>query len=393
MHIDIHDPAYVVDPYPTYDTLRERCPITHSDLYGGFWLLSRYDDVKKIALDWRAYTSSVPGKNAIPVIMRRTEPFLPIECDPPLHSRYRALVNPVFSAARIEEIRPRIEAIAARCVDKLIAQGGGDVVADYCVQVATGTLAEFTNLPREDTHKWVAWVDRMFDPRDREGGAKASQEMGAYIEALIAERRAKPTGDFISMLMEQEVEGHKLSDKDIRQFVFVQFGAGFETTSDAMSVALHWFARHPEDRTRIAGNPDLVPTAIEEFIRFAPPIQIFGRVATRDHEWHGGEIHTGDVVAMGFGSANHGPAVFAEPARCMLDRAPNPHVAFGSGIHHCLGASVARMEMEITLREWCLHAPAFRLADNAEPQWKSRGDRRGLRAMHVQMTDDDHNDK
>lgn len=379
--VDIHDPAFVVDPYPTYEHLREAKPIMHSELYGGFWLLTRYEDVKKIALDWRTFTSSVPGKNAIPVIMRRTEPFLPIEADPPLHSRYRALVSPVFSAARIAEIRPRIEALARRCVEKIIANAGGDLVADYCIPVATGTLAEFTNLPREDTPKWVAWVDRMFDPRDREGGAIATREMGEYIEALIAERRAEPRDDFISMLMAQEVDGYKLSDKDIRQFVFVQFGAGFETTSDAMSVALHWLATHPEDRARLAAAPDLVPAAIEEFVRFASPIQIFGRVCTRDHDWHSAHIHAGDVVAMGFGSANHDPHVFAEPGTCKMDRSPNPHLGFGAGIHQCLGAPVARMELAITLDLFCNHAPAFQLAPNAEPVWKPRGDRRGLRSL------------
>jgi cytochrome P450 len=383
-HIDIHDPAFVQNPYPVYQQLREHCPIMHSDLYLGFWLLTNYDDVKKIALEWRSYTSSVPGRNAIPAIIRRTEPLLPIECDPPLHSRYRALVNPVFSSARIEQIRPRIEAIARGCVDKLLAQGGGDVVADYCVPVAVGTLAEFTNLPREDAPLWVRWIDQMFDPRDRETGARATQELATYIDALIARRRAQPTDDFISMLMAQEVDGHKLSDKDLRAFVFVQFGAGFETTSDAMSVALHWLAQHPGDVARLATNLHLIPTAAEEFIRFATPIQIFGRIATHDHEWHGAHIRKGDAVAMGFGSANHDPHVFSEPERCVLDRNPNPHLAFGVGIHQCLGAPVARMEMAITLHEFCHRVSSFRLADEA-PHWKTRGDRRGLRTLKIQI--------
>jgi cytochrome P450 len=122
---DIHNPAFVVEPYPTYNQLRDNCPVMHSYLYGGIWLLTRYEDVRTAALDWQSYTSSVPGVTAIPIITQRTEPMLPIELDPPLHSRYRALINPVFSKARIEEIRPKVEAIATRLIDELFERGGG----------------------------------------------------------------------------------------------------------------------------------------------------------------------------------------------------------------------------------------------------------------------------
>jgi len=376
--VDIHDTAFALDPFPTYDRLRRDCPAAHSERYGGFWLLTRYEDVKKAATDWRTYTSSVVGVTAIPIITQRTEPQLPIELDPPLHSRYRALVNPVFAAARIDELRPRVRAIAVELIDALVARDGGDLVADYAVPLSVRTLAAFTGLPEADSDQWVAWIRRMFDVRDRTDGARASQEFRAYIDDLIAARRQQPCGDFISLLMESEIEGHRLSDGELHSFCTVQFGAGFETTADAMSTSLSYLAAHSADRERLTADPRVIPLAVEEFLRYISPIQIFGRNATRNVELHGQTIKAGDIVALSFGSADHDPTAFPDPERCVLDRAPNRHLAFGGGPHLCLGAPVARLEMTVTLEEFTRRVPWYSVAPGATVDWKTRGDRRGL---------------
>jgi cytochrome P450 len=357
--------------------------VIHSRHYGGFWLLTRYEDVRNAALDWQTYTSGVPGVTAIPIITRRTEPMLPIELDPPLHSRYRALLSPVFSKERIARMRPTIEAIARRLVDRLIEQGGGDLVADYAVPLSVETLAEFTNLPKSDSARWVAWIQRMFDVTRPEDSAQASHEMGRYVDQLITDRRQAPGHDFISLLMEAEVDGHRLADGEIHSFCTVVFGAGFETTADAMSLTLYHLAEHPGDHRRLASDPELIPTAVEEFLRFISPIQIFGRNATRDVDLHGRTIGEGDVVALSFGSANHDPAAFPEPGRCILDRSPNRHLAFGAGVHLCLGAPVARMEMEITLGEFGRRVSTLQLAPDRGVTWRKRGDRCGLASLPV----------
>jgi len=381
--VDIHDQAFALDPFPTYDRLRRDCPAPHSERYGGFWLLTRYEDVRKAATDWRTYTSSVVGVTAIPIITQRTEPQLPIELDPPLHSRYRALVNPVFSGARIDELRPRVRAIAVELIEALVARGGGDLVADYAVPLSVRTLAAFTGLPEADADRWVAWIRRMFDVRDRDDGARASREFGDYIDALIAARRQEPCGDFISLLMESEVEGHRLTDGELHSFCTVQFGAGFETTADAISTSLSYLSAHPDDRERLAADPRMIPPAVEEFLRYVSPIQIFGRNATRDVELHGQTIKKGDIVALSFGSADHDPTVFPEPERCVLERAPNRHLAFGGGPHLCLGAPVARLEMTVTLEEFARRVPRYSIAPGATVSWKTRGDRRGLATCPV----------
>jgi len=375
-NLDIHAPGFARDPYPAYRELREGCPVMHSDDYGGFWLLSRYEDVRQAALDWQTYTSSVVGVTAIPVITPRTEPQLPIELDPPLHSRYRALVNPVFSAKRIEELRPAITAIVDELIVALLAKGQADLVADYAVPLSVRTLAAFTGLPLQDSRLWVAWINRMFNVHDREDGRRAGAEFGAYINDLIAERRRQPTGDFISLLMDSAIEGHRLSDKEIHSFCTVVFGAGFETTADALSVTFHYLAEHPEAWEALKARPELVPTAVEEFLRFISPIQIFGRNTTKEVELHGRTIPKGDVVALGFGSANHDPAVFPQPERCVLERSPNRHLAFGAGVHLCLGAPVARLELGVTLARFLERVGDIRITGPVE--WKMRGDRRGI---------------
>jgi len=370
-----------MDPYPAYRTLRARCPVARSEHYGGHWLLTRYRDVRDAALNWQSFTSSVPGVTALPIITPRTEPQLPIELDPPLHARYRALVNPVFSKRRVNELRPAVESIVDELLDALLERGNVDLVADYAVPLSVRTLAAFTGLPVEDARLWVAWITRMFNVHDRGDGERAGREFEAYIDDLIRACRRRPREDFIGLLMASEVEGQRLSDAEIRSFCTVVFGAGFETTADALGVTFYYLARHPETWERLRAEPGLIPTAVEEFIRYISPIQIFGRNASRDVVLHGQTISGGEVVALSFASANHDPEVFPVPEQCILDRHPNRHLGFGAGIHLCLGAPVARLEMDTTLSTFCRRVPRWELTE--PPMWKTRGDRRGLASLHV----------
>ena len=383
--VDIHDRAFVADPFPAFERLRRECPVARSNRYGGFWLLSRYDDVRAAAINWRDYTSSVPGVTAIPVITPRTEPQLPIEIDPPRHSRYRALVGPVFAPQRVLAITPRIGALARSLFKKMAASGKAEFVSEFCVPVATTSLAAFTDVPLEDSDRWVGWITRMFDVGDPAAGAAASRELVAYIEKLIAARRAEPTGDFISMLIAAEIDGERLDDNQIRSFMTVVFGAGFETTADALSVMLHWIAGHPQTLERLAGEPALIPSAVEEFLRYSSPIQVFGRNASHDMCLHGRNIRSGDIVALGFGSANRDPSAFEAPDELRLDRTPNKHLTFGAGPHLCAGAGVARMEMAVTLEALIEIGASLALDAAQPPRWKTRGDRRGLARLPLMI--------
>ncbi len=385
---DIHDPEFARDPYPTYAQLRDQCPVKYSELYGRTWMLTRAADVRDAARDWKTYTSSVAGVTAIPVITPRTEPQLPIELDPPLHSRYRALVRPVFTGERIEELAPAIAAIVAELLDGLLGQERTDLIADFAVPLSVRTLATFTGLPPQDAPLWVSWITRMFNVRDREDGARAGAEFGVYIDRLIAERRSSlergaRTNDFITLLMESDVDGHRLSDQEIHSFCTVVFGAGFETTADGLGVMLDYLGQHACAWSKLVSSPDIIPEAVEELVRYSSPIQIFGRNTTRDVVLHGETIPEGAIVAVAFGSANHDPSEFSDPEQCVLDRSPNRHVGFGAGVHLCLGAPLARLEMRLTLEALVTRVLWIELFEGAV--WKTRGDRRGLASLPARL--------
>jgi cytochrome P450 len=383
---DHHDPRFVEDPAGVIGPIREREPLVHSQLYGGFWMLTRYEDVTRAALDYESFTSSVPGLTIIPPSQPRSEPLIPIELDPPAHARYRGLVNALFSRARIEELRPDLEALATRLLEPFAERGGGDVVAGFAHPMSLGSLARLMDLPEEDEASWFDWVERMFATAraDRDDQREAVGSAEAYLDGLIAERHAEPRDDFLGLLLEAEVDGRRLSDAEVRQFGILMLLAGYETTAGAMGLTLMYLAEHQEQRAELLGDVDaLAHTAVNELLRYISPVQVFCRNAARDLELHGRTIPAGDVVLLAYGSANHDPRAFPEPDSCLLDRRPNPHVAFGHGHHLCLGANLARLELTIMLERLAELFPDFELDPFRPPTWKPRGDLRALSSLHL----------
>ncbi len=386
MSFDHHAPQFVRDPESVFGPIREEHPLLHSDLYGGFWLLTRYDDVTAAANDHELFTSAVAGTTLIPSTQPRTDPLLPIELDPPEHTRYRALVNPVFAKPRLDAMRPDLEALATRLLEPFARNGGGDVMADFAHPMSLGSLARLMNLPEEDEGRWFNWVERMYSNAllDTDDHAEAAREAEAYIGARIAERRQEPRDDFLGMLLQAEVEGHRLSDPEVRQFGMLMLLAGYETTSGAMGMSLLHLAQHPEQRAQLFGDKDrLAHTAVNELLRVVSPVQVFGRNAARDVDLYGETIPAGDVVLLAYGAANHDPRAFENPERCVLDRHPNRHVAFGHGRHLCLGANLARLELTIMIECFADLFPEFRVDPERPPTWKPRGDVRALASLHL----------
>ncbi len=383
---DHHDPRFVKDPESVFGPIREEQPLLHSDLYGGFWLLSRYDDVTAAALDHESFTSAVVGTTVIPPSQPREHPLLPIELDPPEHTRYRALVNPLFAKPRIDALRPDLEALATRLLEPIARNGGGDVMAEFAHPMSLGSLALLMNLPADDEERWFDWVERMFSNalRDKADQAEAVRDAEAYIDELIAERRRAPRDDFLGTLLAAEVDGHRLSDLELRQFGVLMLLAGYETTSGAMGMSLLHLAQHPEQRAQLFGDTHgLAHLAVNELLRFVSPVQVFARNAARDVELHGQTIPAGDVVLLAYGAANHDPRAFEHPERCVIDRHPNRHVAFGHGRHLCLGANLARLELTIMIERFAERFPDFRVDPDRPPTWKPRGDVRALASLHL----------
>lgn len=380
---DHHDPAFVADPHPILAEIREQQPLIHSDRYGGFWMLSRYDDVTQAAFDWRRFTSSVVGTTVIPPSQPRDYPQLPIELDPPKHTLYRSLVNGIFARSRVEGLRPELHEMAASLLAPIVERGRGDFVTEFAAPMSLGTLGKFMGLPVEDQPKWGDWVRRMFEGsiNDPDAQKVAAREFDAYLDGLVAERKEQRRDDFISLLLDTEVEGHSLTDLEIRGFGIVMLMAGHETTAGAMSMTAQYLAGEPDLRDRLFAEPALIPSAVNEFLRLFPSIQIFCRNATEDLELHGEQIEQGEVVALAYAAANRDPREFPQPDACVLDRKPNRHVTFGYGHHLCLGANVARLEMSVMLAEVARLMPSFSLDPGQPPVWRARGDVRGLLSL------------
>jgi cytochrome P450 len=377
--LDHHEPRFVVEPWPVYAEARRSSPVVRSERYGGFWLVTRYEDLKTVAKDWQTFTSSVPNVTAIPSSHPREEPDLPIEIDPPLHTRYRQLVAPVFTRHYVESLKPRVRELASGLLDAILDRGGGDLVSGFSTPLSVGTLALFMDLPNEDHGRWATWVRSMYDPRDQDGAHATTREFFAYCDLLVADHR----GEFVRMLLESEVEGSRLTERDVAQFMRVLLIAGHETTAASMSHGLRYLAENPEERRRLRDDSRLIPSAVEELLRYFSVVTLQGRNATRDVVLGGAEIAEGEVVALGFAAANHDETAFPEPERCLLERTPNRHVAFGFGPHICLGAHVARLELTVMLELVGERVREFALAPGEEPRWNGTGSVRGLATLPV----------
>lgn len=388
--VSISSEAFRDDPFPTYEHLRKECPVAHSDEYfpeyGGVTVLSRYADVRTSLADWKTYTSAVVGVTSIPMVIQRDFPLLPIEVDPPLHTGYRTLIAPAFRKPIIEQMRPRVREILDGLLDGIDAlDGSGDVdlVADLVVPFSTGTLGEFMQLPSEDQQRWAEWGHRLFRSEiDPDDAVAATREMVTYLDDVMDGREAEPQDDLITLLLTSEVDGQRMTRSEIRGLVIAILGtAGHETSASAMSSALYELAANPDALRELREDEELLPTAVEEMLRLSSPVQLFGRNTTRDVELHGETIPAGAVIAAGLGSANTDPEVFPEPYEMQLDRKPNRHLTFGVGPHNCVGAPIARLEMELLLSEVARRYSEIRIADPDALEWNPRLDRRGLWKM------------
>jgi len=384
---DHNDPDFVADPYPMYAVMRDRCPLLRSDRYGGYWILSRHEDVRDALLDWETYSSATPGTTTIPTSVRRTFNEIPLEVDPPEQTRYRAIVNPWFSKTTCERLEPQIRRIATELIDGFAGDEECDLVQQFALPLVGRSLAVFLHMPESEAEQWIEWMEGIFHGRlnDPARADRCSHELIRYLDDLAAERRRNPRDDYFSLLATATFDGRPLTDLEIRGYTVVTFTAGHETTVNGIGNSLWYLSEHPDDRARLIAEPQLLPRAIEEFLRFMSPIQVLGRNATRDVDLHGQTIHAGDLVAVSYGSANRDEQVFESPDRCIIDRHPNRHVAFGTGPHACLGAHLARLEMRVALQEMLRRFPDHRVAGAERLVPTPHGDLRGFWSLPARL--------
>jgi cytochrome P450 len=350
------------DPYPAYAKLRAEAPLARNDRFG-FWMLSRYDDVLAALKDWKTF-SSAQGITLQPFAGLR--PMI-ILMDPPAQKRIRGILLKAFTPRRIVALEPRIRAIARELVSDLRAEietfGSCDFVRAFAAPYPTTVIAELLGVDARDRGQFKAWSDQIMTSASPEAASleRAYDEIFAYFERVVAERRRHPGPDLVSALVAAEEEGKRLSEDELLGFCALLLIAGNETMTNFLGNAMLTLHRHPEARRELADNPALLPSAVDELLRFEPPVHELARTVTRDVELHGETLREGDRVLLLLASANRDERRFADAGRLDLRRDPNPHLSFGFGIHFCMGASLARMEAAVALGELLASTPEHRV--------------------------------
>jgi cytochrome P450 len=348
-------PDAVVDPIAAHARLRREAPVAYSDRWNGFWAFATYDDVVAATRDPATFSShkaSVP-----PSTGPNDPPRAPLEIDPPRHDAYRRLLNPYFSPRHIAAVEPMVRRIAVELIDDVVAAGELDVVPALTFPMPVKVLCAFLGIPDEDSTQIKTWANDVIDAArsgDKVAHRKANDAIYSYIETIVADRRANrqdPQFDLISRLVQGFVDERRLTDAEIAGILRVILAAGHGTTTNAIGSLLRHLAEHPEDQERLRANRAEIPLAIEEILRVWAPSRALGRKVLRDVEVRGRTIHAGESVALIWSSANRDADVFERPDEVVIGRRPNKHLTFGHGIHTCLGAPLARMELRVVAEE------------------------------------------
>ncbi len=336
----------------------------------GYWALTRYEDIVTISSDAQAFSSERGGTNIedLPEDAMAIIRTIMINMDPPKHTKYRKLVSTGFTPKIVAQLEPHVREITKRIVDGVIARGSCDFVTDIAAQLPLAVIAEMLGVPEEDHAKLFDWSNRLigFDDAEfntsAEDGRIAATEMFMYAHGLATERKAHPKADIVSILMGAEVDGDRLAEADFDGFFILLAVAGNETTRNLISGAMLALIEHPEQRQRLLDDPALIPTAVEEFLRWVSPLIYFRRTLQRDAEIGGVRMREGEKVAMYYPSGNRDESIFERADVFDISRSPNPHMAFGGGgPHFCLGASLARLEIRCMFEELLARLPALEL--------------------------------
>jgi cytochrome P450 len=380
---DLFDPGFVVDPYAVYADLRERCPVAHTERWGGSYMPTRYEDIQTVAHDTEHFSSRNVGVTGLEGNNPLVAP--PITADPPFHTASRRLLLPAFSPKAIDALTPLTRRIANDLIDVILARGEGsaDAASDYAQHIPVRVIGAMLGVPAEDEPRFTDWAIRVLQigPTDPEVGRQAGREVLDYFREQVALRREERTGDLVSQLLDAELDGAPLTEKHILGTCFLLLLAGIDTTWSSIGAGLWHLATHRDDLDRLVREPELIPTAIEEFLRAYAPVTM-AREVVAEVEVGGRTLCPGERVLLTFPAGNRDPEHFDDPDEVRIDRLHNRHTAFGAGIHRCLGSNLARMELRVALEEWLARIPSFHLVEGAYVEWNG-GQVRGPRTVPV----------
>ncbi|WP_214409672.1 cytochrome P450 [Sphaerisporangium fuscum] len=381
------EPEWAADPYPIQDDLRRRCPIAHTDRFGGGWLPTRYEDVAAIAYDTERFSSrSVVMSNFRPP--RELAPVgatPPISSDPPFHHDARKLLLPAFTKSAVARREQATRALCHSLIDAFEGRGTVDASRDYARHIPVRVIADMLGFPPEDGPRFREFIENTLEgvnlpPEER---LQRMDKLFDYLLAQIRDHVDDPRDDLTTYLINAELYGRKLDPSHVAGTMALLLIAGIDTTWSAIGASLWHLAKAPADRVRLVAEPALLPTAMEEFLRVYAPVTM-ARLVKEDMRWNGVDMKADDWVLLSFPAANRDPAQFDRAGEVVIDREVNRHVAFGLGIHRCVGSHLARMELRVALEVWLERIPAFGLADPKAVTWAT-GQVRGPRTLPIRI--------
>ncbi len=355
----------LAEPQPMYKALRESSPVFRSP---EAVVLSRLDDIEMALKHTELFSSNMDAVN-----LGNVRPLIPLQIDPPEHAKYRRILDPLFTPREMARREPRVTELVNEMIDAFADRGECDVHAELAVPLPCTVFLQLLGLPLEDLDKFLEWKDGVIRPEGARNyaqhgaaAATAARQIYDYFERAIDDHIANPRDDVLSAMIAANVEGQPLSREELLDICFLFLIAGLDTVTDSLDCFFVYLARHPEHRRQLVEQPDVLPSAIEELLRWETPVPGVVRVAVQDVEVGGCPITKGERVSPLLGAANTDPAEFPEPELVDFHRNPNRHRAFGGGPHRCLGSHLARMELRVALREFHRRIPDYEIRPGFE---------------------------
>ena len=384
---DHTDPGWVQDPYAIWDDLRERCPVAHSDRYGGVWLPTRHADVASVAYDSAHFSSRsvIVSNRKPPIELAPAGPIPPISSDPPYHMDARRQLLPAFSPQRVASYEESTRDYCHRLIDRFGGRDTVDAATEYAQDIPVRVISDMLGFPPEDGDLFRKFIHHGLEGvnnplSDRIAGF---QELFGYISAQINDHMENPRDDLTTFLIESHTDDAGTNLLRVGGSIALILIAGIDTTWSAIGSSIWHLAGHEADRRLLVAEPDRLPAAIEEFLRAYAPVTM-ARLVVEDIEWNGCALKADDWVLLSFPAANRDPEQFERADEVLIDREPNRHAAFGLGPHRCLGSHLARMELRVALETWLERIPEFS-PDARHPVTWSAGQIRGPRSLPVRL--------
>ena len=390
----VTDPEVYADPYALLAELRETSPV-HKLSFADYWVLTRYEDCRSVLRDPRMgnpepgdHVPTIAGNSERTPKEERTLLFL----NPPDHTRLRSLVSRAFTPRRVEGLRCSVEAMTAELLDPLAPASEVDLIEQLAFPLPANVISELVGVPRAD-RDWLrplvsdlaGTLEPNRSPEDMERAEVSGAKVAAYFDELINRRRVEPRDDLLSALIAASDGQDRLTQGEIGLTLSLIYAAGFETTTNLIGNMVHTLMRHPDQRARLRADPSLVPGAVDEVLRYQPPVQVDARYTFEDVKVGGHSVAQGSMVLTLLGAANRDPAVIDDPDRFDIGRQDTPLLSFGSGIHYCLGASLARLEGQVVLAGLLDRFKTWTPLED-DPPWKDRLTLRGLARLPVSLS-------